>query len=231
MSDRPTIGLLQCGDVRAPLSDTHGDYPELYVRLLGPGFDWRVFRVHDGDIPDDPTTCDGWLVSGSRHGAYEDHDWIAPLETLIRSIHGTRPLIGICFGHQIIAQALGGRVQKYSGGWAVGRRAYDWAGRTVHLNAWHQDQVVMPPPGATTILTNPFTIHAGLAMGDTLTLQPHPEFPPALIADMIPAVGRGTVPDDLLTQASADLPLPVDNALTGDALAAHFRRTIPWPTG
>ena len=227
MPREPIIGLLQCDSIRPALRDRHGDYPELYARLLGPGFGWRVFRVDQGDVPGDPTLCDGWFVSGSRHGAYEGHDWIAPLEELLRQVHGTRPLVGICFGHQIIAQALGGTVEKYAGGWSVGRRAYDWQGRTVHLNAWHQDQVTTPPDGAETILSNPFTRHAGLSIGTTLTLQPHPEFPAALIADMIPEVGAGRVPDDLLAQADSALDLPVDNAWTGDRLAAHFQRTIP----
>jgi len=218
------LGLLQCGVMRDALIDRHGDYPRLYADLLGPGFDWSVFRCLDGEVPEDPDICEGWLVSGSRHGAYEPHDWIPPLQTLLRAIHGRRPLVGICFGHQIVAQALGGRVEKYAGGWAVGRRAYDWEGETVHLNAWHQDQVVVPPPGATTIISNAFTDYAGFRIGDTtLTLQPHPEFTTEIIADMIPEAGEGTVPDDMLAQARADLAHPVDNAATGRRLAAFFR--------
>ncbi len=218
------IGLLQCGVMRDALVARHGDYPRLYADLLGPGFAWSVHRCFEGDVPDDPDSCDGWLVSGSRHGAYEPHDWIAPLESFLRAVHGRRPLVGICFGHQIIAQALGGRVEKFGGGWAVGRRAYDWDGATVHLNAWHQDQVVVPPPGADTVASNPFTRHAGLRIGPrTLTLQPHPEFPAACIADMIVEVGQGTVPDDLLAGARDDLALPLDAAATGSRLAAFFR--------
>lgn len=218
------LGLLQCGEVRDTLASRHGDYPQLYAALLGAGFAWRTFRCFEGDVPEDPDLCDGWLVSGSRFGAYEPHGWIPPLEDLLRKIHGRRPLVGICFGHQIVAQALGGRVEKARQGWAVGRRAYDWGGETVHLNAWHQDQVTSPPPEAAVIARNDFTDHAGFRIGPTtLTLQPHPEFTPAYIADMIPEVGRGTVPEDRLREAEAALPLPVDNALAGRRLAAVFR--------
>ena len=221
------IGLLQCGEVRPGLAATHGDYPTLYAGLLGPGFDWRTFRVFEGDIPA-PDACDGWLVSGSRHGAYEPHRWIPPLEDLIRRIHGQRPLIGICFGHQIVAQALGGTVRKHPAGWSVGRHRYDWDSRSLHLNAWHQDQVAVPPPGARTVMSSDFTAHAGFAIGPaTLTLQPHPEFPSALIADMIPAVGRGIVPDPLLASAAAAVAAPVDNVATGARLAAFFRGDAP----
>ena len=221
------IGLLQCGTISEAIAERHGDYPQLYAQLLGPGFDWRVFRVFEGDVPDDPQLCDGWLVSGSRHGAYEGHDWISPLEQLIRAIHGRRPLVGICFGHQIVAQALGGQVEKFDGGWSVGRRAYDWRGETVHLNAWHQDQVIRPPEGFETILSNDFTTHAGLSCGKTLTIQPHPEFDAGFIGDMIPHVGRGAVPEEMLAEAEAHLSQPTDNATTGDRLASFFRDSAP----
>ncbi|WP_245897664.1 type 1 glutamine amidotransferase [Palleronia abyssalis] len=213
--------------MRPSLIDRHGNYPQLYAQLLGNGFEWQVFRVFEGDVPDDPTLCDGWLVSGSRFGAYEDHDWIGPLERLIRAIHGTRPMVGICFGHQIIAQALGGEVGKFGRGWAVGRRAYDWQGKTVHLNAWHQDQVIHPPEGFATVMTNEFTKYAGLSCGKTLTIQPHPEFRNDLIGDMIPAVGEGIVPDDVLSDARENLSEPTDAAMTGAHLAAFFRENAP----
>ncbi len=218
------LGLLQCGAIPPPLRERHGDYPHLYSRLLGPGFEWRVFRVFEGDVPDEPSLCDGWLVSGSRFGAYEDHDWIPPLEDLLRGIHGERPLVGICFGHQIVAQALGGHVEKFDGGWAVGRSAYEWDGGTAHLNAWHQDQVITPPEDAETIAWNAFTAHAGFRIGSrTLTIQPHPEFSAGYIADMISGVGQGKVPAELLESARGDLTRPVDNAATGRRLAAFLR--------
>ena len=219
------IGLLQCGAMRDALTRAHGDYPRLYADLLGPGFDWSVHRCFEGDIPDDPGQCDGWLVSGSRHGAYEPHDWIPPLEDFLRRVHGRAPLVGICFGHQIVAQALGGRVENFAGGWSVGRQAYEWEGEIVHLNAWHQDQVTRPPEGAVTLARNDFTRHAAFRIGArTLTLQPHPEFSAACIADMIPLVGRGTVPEERLASAEAALSLPLDDEATGRRLARFLRQ-------
>ena len=219
------LGLLQCGATPEELDPAHGGYPELYAALLGEGFDWQTWRVFEGDFPDGPNAAEGWLISGSRFGAYEPHDWIAPLETLIRAIHAAgRPLVGICFGHQIVAQALGGRVEKFAGGWAVGRRPYRFAGETIHLNAWHQDQVIVPPPGADAIATNDFTAHAGLAIGPrTLTLQPHPEFGAAYIADMIPHRGEGVVPAALLSEAERGLSAPLDNRRIGMWLADFYR--------
>ncbi|PZX18298.1 GMP synthase-like glutamine amidotransferase [Palleronia aestuarii] len=219
------LGLLQCGATPEALDPVHGSYPALYGRLLGTGFEWTTWRVFDDEWPDGPGDAEGWLVSGSRHGAYEDHAWIAPLEALLRDIAASgRPLVGICFGHQIVAQALGGRVEKFGGGWSIGRRAYEIDGETWHLNAWHQDQVVVPPSGARTFAANDFTLHAGLAIGENiLTLQPHPEFSPDYIADMIASREGGKEPQHLLDAARDALPLEVDNGRMGRRLAEFFR--------
>ena len=112
------IGILQTGHSPDNMKDALGDYGDMFVKLLGGhGFDFQIWSVVDGDFPASAVDADGWLITGSKHGAYEDHDWIPPLEQLIRAIREAgRPLVGICFGHQIIAQALGGKVEKFAGG-------------------------------------------------------------------------------------------------------------------
>ena len=117
---------------------------------------------------------------------YETDPWIARLLAWIPKARGTAPMAGICFGHQAIAQALGGRVEKSGKGWGIGLHRYEVQHRTpwmdgaasVTLPASHQDQVVQPPPGATTTLASPFCPHAGLDYGDATSLQAHPEFTP-----------------------------------------------------
>src|SRR5690554_3309203 len=207
------IGILQTGLVPDALKQQSGDYPDMFKDLLkGHGFTFSTFVVCDGEMPPGIDAADGWLITGSRHGAYEDHPWIPPLEEFIRTVHvARRPMIGICFGHQIIAQALGGRVEKFAGGWAVGRTGYDFDGQTVHMNAWHQDQVVAAPPGARTVASNDFCTHAALAYGDhILTVQAHPEHTPAFHAALIDIRGAGVVPDDQLARARADRTQPLD---------------------
>ncbi|WP_099826436.1 type 1 glutamine amidotransferase [Oceaniglobus indicus] len=216
------IGILQTGLAPDTLKAEGGDYPDLFARLLdGHGLTFTTWRVVDGAFPDGIDAADGWLITGSKHGAYEDHPWIPPLETLIRDIHAAgRPMVGICFGHQIIARALGGKVEKFNGGWSVGQVPYVIEGTPFRLNAWHQDQVTVPPDTARTVGASDFCAHAALAYGDTiLTVQPHPEFDANAIETLIDTRGKGVVPDPLLERARARLSEPLDNAAMGDRLA------------
>jgi GMP synthase (glutamine-hydrolysing) len=130
-------------------------------------------------MPDSISAADAWLITGSRHGVYEDHSWLRPLEQFIRDVRAARrPLVGICFGHQIVAQALGGQVQRAAHGWIAGPQNYhDGEGALIRLNAWHRDQVTSAPEGAEVILAGAGCPIAGLRFKEPiLTLQPHPEF-------------------------------------------------------
>ena len=222
------IGILQTGHSPDEVRGDLGDYSDMFARLLGGhGFDFVTFNVVDGEFPAGPDDADGWLITGSKHGAYEDHAWIPQLEALIRAIRDAgKPLIGVCFGHQIIAQALGGKVEKFAGGWAVGPTTYDFDGDTLTLNAWHQDQVTVLPPGATVLASNAFCANAALAYGDTiLTIQPHPEFGAPLIQGLITHRAPGVVPADQIADARDRLDTPLDSTRFADRMAAFLKRT------
>ena len=221
------IGILMTGHAVPELQERAGDYDAMFARLLaGRGFEFETYNVVDEQYPSAPDACDGWLITGSKHGAYEDHPWIPPLEEFIRAVYASgRPMIGVCFGHQIIAQALGGKVIKYPGGWSVGRTEYDLDGETFALNAWHQDQVTEVPQGAEVIGKSDFCAHAALAYDDRiLTIQPHPEFGPDIVEDLIRLRGKGVVPDDLLEGATARLDAPTDAARFADRMAAFSKK-------
>lgn len=221
------IGILQAGQSPDMLKDSLGDYPDMFVRLLaGRGFRFDVYDVENMHFPSDVHDAEGWLITGSRHGVYEGHGFIAPLEDFIRRAYDAGvPLVGICFGHQIIAQALGGRVIKHPEGWAVGVQDYDFEGQRVTMNAWHQDQVVDLPADAQIVGRNDFCAAAALVYGDrAYSVQAHPEFDDAFIAGLIEHRARGKVPPDLLAGAVARMGQPKDSGLIADRIAAFFKQ-------
>lgn len=221
------IGILVTGHIAEELQSTHGEYDGMFARYLGGrGFEFDGYFVVDGKFPEGPEAADGWLISGSKHGVYEDHDWIPPLEDLVRKIIASkRPLVGICFGHQIIAQALGAKVEKFSGGWSVGRTTYETEDGPLTLDAWHQDQVMELPEGARVLASSEFCPYAALGYGDkVLTFQPHPEFDAGYTADLLEVRGPGVVPDGILDSAHAQTHKPNDRDAIATKIAEFFKQ-------
>jgi GMP synthase (glutamine-hydrolysing) len=223
------IGILQTGPVAPELAQKHGNYPDMFEALLAPhGFTFQTWRVLDGVFPESPDDADGWLITGSRYGVYEDHDFLRPLEELIRTIVAAgRPLVGVCFGHQIIAQALGGHVEKFSGGWSIGPTTYRFPDGEKVIQAWHQDQVITPPEGAQTVASSDFCRHAALLIpGKVFTVQPHPEFGDGFIQSLIDTRGD-VVPKDTLDAAKARMGTKLDSFDIGASFARFFREGTP----
>ena len=187
------IGILKTDAVRTEWVAQFGEYPEMFVQLVGnanPEATFSTWDVEEGIHPtqDDIDSVDGFIITGSKSSAYEDKQWIRDLEGLIQRLHAARKkMVGICFGHQVIAQALGGVVSKSDKGWGVGINVYALGGAPfkdghtgqLKLIASHQDQVHVLPPGAQNVVSNPHCENAGFVMGDHIfTLQGHPEFVP-----------------------------------------------------
>jgi GMP synthase-like glutamine amidotransferase len=184
------IGILEAGLLRDEMVGRFDPYPvmfERFIGLAGHEFEFETFCVLNNEMPPSIYACDGWLITGSRHGVYDQLEWMAPLQDFVRELAAEKiPLIGVCFGHQIIAQALGGEVVKSDKGWGVGLHRYDlektypWMktdSQQASMYVFHQDQVVKCPASAEVFLSSEFCPYAGLAYGDSIiSVQAHPEF-------------------------------------------------------
>src|SRR3954447_4337157 len=190
------IGLLLVGHVAGTSTHIAGDYPELFGALLGPDVELVRYDLDHDRFPDSARECDGWLLSPSRCSVYDAHSWIASAEDLLRELLATeRPYVGICFGHQLVAQALGAPVARAADGWEVGVHDYEILGHhpwmqpprsSLALIASHEDQVLAVPAGAELLARSAGCPIAGLTIGARAwTVQPHPEFVPELAAHLL----------------------------------------------
>jgi GMP synthase-like glutamine amidotransferase len=222
------IGVLETGEVSDDLRAHHGDYPAMFARLLhavDPALEFATISVVRGEMPAAPTQADAWIVTGSRHGVYDGLPWIEPLKAFLRDcVAEGVPVIGVCFGHQILAEAMGGRVEKSAKGWGVGVHDYEVVERPSWMTslpdrfavgAMHQDQVTTRPEGATVLATSPFCEFAALAYGDperpsAISVQAHPEFEAPFLDELIVLRAGANIPEPLAAAARASLARPLD---------------------
>jgi GMP synthase-like glutamine amidotransferase len=224
MNSRYRLGLLLCDHAMPHLEPRFGDYPEMFAAAfadVSAALDWQVYDVTAHELPRALGECDGYLVSGSRHGAYDPIAWIPLLEDFLRrAAHARAPTVGLCFGHQIMGQALGGVVQRAEQGWGIGVHAYQvlehagWMAPSLDafvVPVCHQDQVLALPPGARRLARNThcenFVVHFAPRM---LGIQGHPEFSIDFIAALV-EWRREVLPATIHSAATASLSLAHDS--------------------
>ena len=216
------LAILETGHPPGDLQARFGSYPAMFARMLGPRFDIESFDVQAGELPSDPEAHRAYLITGSPAGVYDPLPWIEPLQEFIRSAKDSR-MVGVCFGHQIMSEALGGRVEKSDRGWGAGLHRYEVVRREPWMNgemaiaapASHQDQVVVQPPNTEIVAASDFTPYAAFAWTDrpAISFQFHPEFAPAFAKALI-TERYDIVPNP--DAAIASLDAPNDNARVAD---------------
>lgn len=193
------IGILQADSVMENLQPVHGNYPGMFAGVLGRVDSNIVFRHYDvehGEYPGELDECDGYVITGSKKSVYDDEPWIHVLSAFVQKLHEQKKkLVGICFGHQLVAQALGGCAQPADGGWGVGvhenqvlknedfmdPQLADFA-----LVVSHKDQVSVLPAGAQLLATSDFCPNAMFRIENhILTFQGHPEFTKAYSRELM----------------------------------------------
>lgn len=225
--DGPTIGILACDHVSPELRDAaHGrDYDDMYgemLRAAEPSIRTRTYDVVGGELPASPDECDAWIVTGARYDAYRDEPWIVGLRKFIATVleHQSR-LVGVCFGHQAVAHALGGQATN-TGTWKAGPQMLHvedtpwFEGGSVRVNAMHQDVASELPPGARTIARGDTADHPMFLVGDNiLCIQDHPEYDADYISALVearrPRMGDAITDEALATIERED----VDNETVG----------------
>lgn len=218
------IGILQCDDVLEDLQPEFGNYPEMLQRLfrrVDPELEFEVYDVREGRYPARIDACAAYVTTGSRHGVNDGLAWVADLERFIRSLDTRRKtLVGVCFGHQVMATALGGAVERSPKGWGVGvtfngvRQPEPWMEPfkgDLGLVASHRDQVSHLPDGVRTVGGSPFCPHYLVQKGSHfLGLQGHPEFSREYSRALM-LKRQGVIPADRVQEGLASLDCDVDD--------------------
>jgi len=231
------IALLGCDDVPQRFRHIAGGYRDMFQALLEPHvphltLDW--IDLYHGQVPSAPSTFDAIVCTGSRCSVYEEKDWIQRLKTFVQEVRREDvPFVGVCFGHQMLAEALGGKVERAGYGWGIGvhemqiLRPERWMTpehTQCSLQYMHADQVQNMPPDSTLLASAAHCPVAMFRVGERmLGIEGHPEFPAAyeeaLLRDRREKIGA-----DRVDAALATLRDPTDERLVGAWMANFLRR-------
>ena len=229
------LGLLVCDHVRPEFEHISGDYPDMFRRLFSehPEVEIITYDVIGGVLPADPAECDAWITTGSRHSVNDDEPWIRRLETFVKDVAVAGvPFVGICFGHQLIAKALGGSVVESDRGWGVGIKEVEvrdslGLGSSYRILNSHQDQIERLPPGAEILGWNEYCPVSMIGVGDNMIgIQGHPEFEPAYSRALMESRRGNVISEETVDAGLATLDAAPDSALLSNWILGFVRK--PW---
>jgi GMP synthase-like glutamine amidotransferase len=227
------LGLLVCDHVRPEFLGMSGDYEDMFRRLFAGHAEVEIvaYDAIAGELPADPSECDAWITTGSRHSVNDDEPWIRDLEEFVREVAEVEvPFVGICFGHQLIAKALGGSVVRSDRGWGVGIKEVQvredvGLGQTYRVLNSYQDQVNTLPPGAEVLGWNEHCPVSMLGVGSTMIgMQGHPEFEPDYSKALMESRRGGIIPEETVDAGLLSLQESGDSKQLADWLLDFVAR-------
>ena len=186
------ICILETDVLRPELVDQYDSYGRMFEQLFARqpiAAEFKVYNVMEGHYPPDSERYDAYLVTGSKADSFGSDAWIQTLKTyLLERYNRGDKLLGVCFGHQLLALLLGGKAERAVQGWGVGIHQYRMANKPTWMSPdledltlliSHQDQVTQLPEKATLLASSEFCPIASYCIGDqVLCFQGHPEFVP-----------------------------------------------------
>ncbi len=233
------IGILKADSVLDQFQPEFGDYPDMFVRILsdaasatGIDISFVTYDVEHGEYPENIDVCDGYVITGSKKSVYDDEAWIHDLQHYVVQLHeAKKKLVGVCFGHQMVAQALGGKTEPAAKGWGVGVHHSDLVASKAYMTpalaeiatiVSHKDQVTVLPPGAERLATSDFCPNSMYQVGEHIfCLQGHPEFV-AGYSNALIHFRRELIGEDNFKSGIASLDQPID----GSSIAQWILRFI-----
>jgi GMP synthase-like glutamine amidotransferase len=234
------LGILKTDEVRPEWAPEFGEYPDMFIRLLqqaDPILEFRVYDVEHGQYPTDIDEVDAYLMTGSKSSVYDDKPWIAALMDFVGELDRRRKkLVGICFGHQLVAHALGGKTEKSAKGWGVGIHTHrfgevpswhDHGDPSLDILVSHQDQVISNATGARVLAGSEFCENAVCQVGDhILTFQGHPEFIPEYTREIM-EFRREIISEPVYQKGVASLAVAPQNERVGRWIVNFLRDQDP----
>jgi GMP synthase-like glutamine amidotransferase len=227
------VGILETGSPPPPLHERFGSYSAMIRQLLGPDLEFKTFDVRNGELPQVAESCHAYVITGSASGVYDGDPWIDAAKDFVRAASGRAAMVGICFGHQLLAEAFGGKVIKSPRGWGIGLHRYDvqnratWMDdtRSIAVPASHQDQIVQLPADAYVLGGSEFTPYGIVEYPQrrALSLQSHPEFTPDYAAALIELRRTSKYTPEQADRALDSLRQPNDRERVGRWLTQFLR--------
>ena len=218
-----------------------GDKVVQLLQTVRPEWQLNVLPVMKGVFPSSVIEFDAYIITGSPASVNDDRlPWVGPLLDFIRAVHAARqPLIGLCFGHQAVARALGGQVARNAVGWGLGTATTHWqtarpwmqpAQSTTTLMAAHNEQVTRMPEGAECLGGSDFCPIGSMQIGQHIwTTQYHPEMPLVFMQALLGYLAD-KLDADTMARAHASLTNDADVPLFGQWMAQfieHARNSRP----